>query len=178
VQSGRRASLGLVALLALGCGSAPPPQAPQPEEPDAEAPEPAPEPVQNTGPSHDAEQRPPSTASYDEALASPESLDPNDGRAHLTDLQLANPMRQTTAKCKVSRNAKVVIKVAVQMGRAIGVTVVATFEKPKGPPRRQTPAAARMEAKAAAKIVACVDREVRALTWPPSPRRDSFTTVY
>ena len=32
------------------------------------------------------------------------------------------------------------------------------------------------ENKARAKIIACVDKNVRAASWPPSSRRDSFTT--
>jgi len=57
------------------------------------------------------------------------------------------------------------------------VTVAVTFERPKGA-RPPSKAAARAEARSAARASACVDRAVRALSWPPSPRRDSFTTVY
>ncbi len=36
----------------------------------------------------------------------------------------------------------------------------------------------RAEAKLAPKLAACADKAVRALTWPPSQRRDSFTSVF
>lgn len=136
--------------------------------PQAEAPvavTPAPDPV------------PPSTATYEEATAAPESLDVHDDHAHLTDDVLTGPMRGVLARCRVPANAKVAIKTAVQNGHAIGVSVSVAFEHPKSKKRlpRKT---ARYEAKAAASIAACADRAVRALTWPPSRRRDSFTTSF
>lgn len=133
--------------------------------------------MQSLGPPHDAAWRP-STASYEEALAQPEPLDPNDARTQLTDLQLTNPMRDAVSRCKPPTRAKVVVKVVVQTGHAIGVTVHVRFDKPKGAKRRPSRFAAKREAKAAAKIAACVDRRVRALVWPPSQRRDSFTSTY
>jgi hypothetical protein len=81
-------------------------------------------------------------------------------------------------------NAKVTIRTAVQLGRAIGVTVDVRFEHPRPtkPPKRRPRAVviaeAKAEAKAAKKIIACVDRAVRDVVWPPSSRRDSFTTDF
>jgi hypothetical protein len=75
----------------------------------------------------------------------------------------------------VPSNAKITIKTAVQFGRAIGVTVTVRFDKPKWA-KNQTPAAAKAERKESARVAACVDRNVRAIVWPPSRRRDSFTT--
>jgi hypothetical protein len=118
--------------------------------------------------------RPPSTASYDQALSTPEPIDIHDDRAHLTDVQLTSPMGAALVGCRVPASAKVTIKTAVQDGRAIGVTVDVRFEKPKS--ARQTLAAVKAERKAIAKIAACVDQNVRAIVWPPSRRRDSFTT--
>jgi hypothetical protein len=119
--------------------------------------------------------RPPSTASYDEALSTPEPIDIHDDRVHLTDAQLTSPMGGALVGCRLPANAKVTIKTAVQDGRAIGVTVDVRFEKPK-PPKRPNPAAVKAERKAIARIAACVDQNVRAIVWPPSRRRDSFTT--
>ena len=166
--------------LGLGCGSSRPPQAAAPEEHDAQVPEPVAEPIQNSSASQDVASRRPlsSTASYEEALAQPEPLNAQDERAHLTDLQLTGPMREVVGKCGVPKRAKVMIKVAVQNGRAIGVSVLVAFEKPKAPARPQTRAAAKLEAKTTARVTECLDRTVRALSWPPNPRRDSFTTEF
>jgi len=162
----------------VACASAPPPPPSPPE--DHEVPE-EPAPV-TTVTNLDAPERsmPPSTRSYDEALSTPESLDVHDERVHLTDGQLTGPMRGVLTGCRVPSNARVTVKTAVQSGRAIGVTVSVRYERPKSskPPRPPTRAAARAEAKASAKIIACVDRAVRLVTWPPSSRRDSFTTEF
>ncbi|CAN5918155.1 hypothetical protein BH11MYX4_BH11MYX4_23650 [soil metagenome] len=169
---------GLVGAMVVACASAhpPPPAVTGPEEHDAAPEEPAPvETVTNL----DASERsaPPSTKSYDEALSTPERLDVHDDRVQLTDGQLTGPMRAVLTGCRVPSNARVTVKTAVQAGRAIGVTVSVRFERPKSsrPPSR---AAARAEAKATARIITCVDRAVRAVTWPPSRRRDSFTTEF
>ena len=148
-----------------------------------EEPEPLPdEPSPIATVSLDAPERalPPSTKSYDEALSTPEKLDVNDDRIHLTDAQLTGPMRGVLTGCRMPSNARVTVKTAVQGGRAIGVTVLVKFERPKStkPPRPQSRAAARAEAKMTAKIITCVDRNVRAVVWPPSSRRDSFTTDF
>jgi hypothetical protein len=140
------------------------------------------------------ESLPPSTASYEDAMSTPEKLDTRDGRAHLTDDQLRGPMRGVVSGCGMPRNAKVTIRTAVQNGRAIGVSVDVAFEQPRTPaaaPAKRRPsraaarraaAAAQRRAKARAKkkeqIAACIDRAVRAVVWPPSDRRDSFTTQF
>lgn len=164
-----------VVTFAGACASAPPPPPPpqehETEEPDAAAEEPPPpETVTLDAPERS---RPPSTASYDEALATPEALDVHDDHVHLTDAQLTGPMRGVLNGCRMPSNAKVTIKTAVQNGRAIGVTVdVRLVKSPKA--KRQTKAAAKAEAKALAKISTCIDRNVRNVVWPPSRRRDSF----
>lgn len=163
----------------VACASAPPPPPPAPaEEHDPAAEEPA---APETVTGLDAPERalPPSTKSYDEALSVPEKLDVHDDRAHLTDAQLTGPMRGVLSKCRVPSNARVTIKTAVQNGRAIGVTVSVRFERPKtARPQPQTRYAARAEAKISAKIITCADRATRAVVWPPSSRRDSFTTDF
>lgn len=131
----------------------------------------------NIGPPPEAS-RPPSTATYEEATSTPEMLDQHDTRAHLTDQQLMNPMRDVPNKCRLPKRAKVSVKVAVQNGRAIGVTTNVAWERPPGKTRPPTPSMVRAETKAATKITACVDQTVRALVWPPSTRRDSFTTSF
>ena len=122
-------------------------------------------------------------------MATPESLDVHDGRPHLDDDQLRAPMRGVMTGCPLPKNAKVTIRTAVQAGRAIGVTVDVRFDRPpppaRTPPKRPSRAAlqrakleAEREAKAKKKIAACVDHNVRMIVWPPSSRRDSFTTEY
>lgn len=123
-------------------------------------------------------------------MATPESLDVNDARPHLNDDQLRGPMRSVMSGCPLPKNAKVTIHTAVQSGRAIGVTVDVRFEHPPPPPSRRPPKRpsraalqrakleAEREAKAKKKIAACVDRNVRMIVWPPSSRRDSFTTEF
>jgi hypothetical protein len=173
---------------ATACASAPPPSAPAPavdpvDEHEAPPEEPAPA---TTVTGLDAAERsaPPSTKSYDEALSTPERLDVNDDRVHLTDAQLTGPIRGVLTGCRVPSNARVTVKTAVQAGRAIGVTVIVRFEHPP-PPKRPSRAAqraaaltAKAEAKVSAKVVTCVDRAVRAVVWPPSSRRDSFATDF
>jgi hypothetical protein len=124
---------------------------------------------------------------YEQAMASPEKLDVHDDRPHLTDDQLRGPMRSLLTKCTVPRNAKVTIRTAVQNGRATGVSIDVQFEHPKAPPPPKRPsraalqraaALAKQEAKAKKKIATCFDQVVRAIVWPPSSRRDSFTTEF
>ena len=164
----------------VACASAPPPpavEAPEEHELTAEEPVPAASVTSVETPERSA---PSSTKSYDEALSTPERLDVNDDRVHLTDAQLTGPMRSVLTGCRVASNARVTIRTAVQNGRAIGVTVTVRFDRPKSSakPRPPSRAAVRAEAKASAKIIACVDRAVRGVTWPPSGRRDSFTTEF
>ncbi|MBX3202991.1 MAG: hypothetical protein KF850_11770 [Labilithrix sp.] len=121
--------------------------------------------------------RAPSTASYEEAISTPEPIDVHDDRIQLTDGQLTGPMRGVLSRCRVPSNAKVTIQTAVQDGRAIGVSVTVAFEHPKSA-KRISNATRRYEAKTSARIVKCAQRAVRAVTWPPSRRRDSFTTVF
>jgi hypothetical protein len=127
------------------------------------------------------EKGPPSTASFEEAMAAPEPLDPSDGRAQLTDTQLTGPMKGVIAGCRVPSNARITIRTAVQNGRAIGVTVAVRIERPKPkrpPPKYLLKATMKADAKTIARVTTCVDRAVRTQSWPPSKRRDSFTTEF
>jgi hypothetical protein len=168
----------LVGAIVVGCGSAPPsPAAPSFTDTKAAARDEAPVAGSTTAAFVPAEPPSPSTESYEEALSTPESLDVHDARAHLTDVQLNGPMGGVLSGCSVPSNARVTIKTAVQRGRAIGATVTVRFERPKSA-KPLSKAAAKAESKRSTAIVACVDRAVRVLVWPPSSRRDSFTTEY
>lgn len=175
-SSARSLLLACAALLACACGaSAPPPEEPRREAVATDAATPETETAAPAAPSEAG--RAPRTGSYEEALSTPEALDVHDDHVHLTDAQLTGPMRGAIAGCKVPPQAKVSIRTAVQNGRAIGITVEVRVARPKSgrpPPRAMT----RTESKTRARIVACVEKNVRALTWPPSRRRDSFTTEF
>jgi hypothetical protein len=174
--------LGLTLAACASTPSHPPAQPPPEEEPEEAAVEDASSKTPSTITVDTPERsRPPSTASYEQAMARPEVLDVNDVRPHLTDGQLRGPMPVVVTGCRLPSNARVTIRTAVQHGRAIGVTVDVRFEHPMAAKRRSRAvlnAEAKAEAKAAKKIIACVDRAVRAVVWPPSSRRDSFTTEF
>lgn len=169
-----------------GCASTPPPPAQTPTQAPAPAPllaaapepphvavastEPPPAPITATDSAERTRPR-----SYDEALSTPEPVDIDDEHPHLTDVQLWSPLGGALNGCHVPRNAKVTIRTAVQFGRAIGVTVDVRLEKPK-PVKHPKPAVVKAEQKAIVKMATCVDHNVRAVAWPPSRRRDSFTT--
>jgi hypothetical protein len=188
---------GMASMVFLHCAGTPP-VVPEPPKPIATAvPTVAPPPSVPIVPAPPPPVLPPN-ASYEEALAIPESLDVQDERAHLTDVQLMNPVRNVPGNCRIPSRAKVTVKVAVREGRAIGVTVLVAFDVP--PPstskavgstkstnasKRAAAAAAKAakarakaEAESKTKTIECFDSAVRALTWPPNARRDSFTTVY
>jgi hypothetical protein len=81
------------------------------------------------------------------------------GGPDLTNAQLAAPMgRLNVGACGAPDDMKVTVRVAVKMGRAVGVSVYTN------PPN--------------ASVAACIDRTVRGFSWPPHPKMDSFTTVY
>jgi hypothetical protein len=82
------------------------------------------------------------------------------GRPDLTDAQLSAPMSDGTfvSDCGAPDSMSVTVKVAIRMGRAVGVTVSTS------PPD--------------AEVAGCIDRHVRGLSWPPSPKMDSFVTSY
>jgi hypothetical protein len=82
------------------------------------------------------------------------------GGPDLTDQQLAGPMRNATflGGCGAPDSMKVTVKVAIKMGRAVGVSV---YTNPPSPG-----------------VASCVDRAVRGLAWPANPKMDSFVTTY
>lgn len=82
------------------------------------------------------------------------------GGPDLTDAQLGAPMRNAAfiSGCGAPESMKVTVRVAVQNGRAVGVSV---YPNP-----------------ANAAVAQCVDRHVRALSWPANAKMDFFTTTY
>ncbi len=78
----------------------------------------------------------------------------------LTNAQLAAPLRHASfiTGCGAPDDMKVSVRVAVKMGHPVGVTVSTN------PPN--------------AGVAACVDRSVRGLQWPVSPKTDFVTTSY
>jgi hypothetical protein len=78
----------------------------------------------------------------------------------LTDLQLSGPLRNATFlnSCGAPDSMHVTVKVAIKMGRAVGVSVYSS------PPNSG--------------VTSCVDRAVRNLAWPVNPKLDSFVTTY
>ena len=82
------------------------------------------------------------------------------GQPDLTNAQLSAPLAHASfiGSCGAPDDMKVTIRVAVKMGRAVGVTVSTTPPSPG--------------------VAACVDRSVRGLQWPVSPKADFVTTTY
>jgi eukaryotic-like serine/threonine-protein kinase len=78
----------------------------------------------------------------------------------LTNAQLSAPLRHASfiTGCGAPDDMKVMVRVAVKMGRAVGVTISTN------PP--------------SAGVAACVDRSVRGLQWPVSPKTDFVNTSY
>jgi len=100
--------------------------------------------------------------SYDSALAGNNqqiAIGAKDG-PDLTDAQLSAPMSDASFidECDAPDDMEVTVKVAIKMGRAVGVTV-----------RTQPPSA---------DVAGCIDHHVRGLSWPSSPKMDSFITTY
>jgi eukaryotic-like serine/threonine-protein kinase len=82
------------------------------------------------------------------------------GAPDLTDGQLSAPLRHASfvVSCGAPDSMKVTVRVAVKMGRAVGVTV---STNPPGPG-----------------VASCIDRAVRGLQWAVSPKTDFVTTNY
>jgi hypothetical protein len=106
----------------------------------------------------------PGGMSYEAAIAAnPQQIDMN-GHAtgpDLTDGQLSAPMTNVgrfLSACGAPGDMKVTVRVAVKLGRAVGVSV--DTNPPNGG------------------IASCVDHSVRGLTWQSNPKLDSFTTRY
>jgi hypothetical protein len=82
------------------------------------------------------------------------------GGPDLTDAQLSAPLRYTSfiGGCRAPDSMKVQVRVAVRMGRAVGVTVSTN------PPNNG--------------IAECIDHAVRGLRWAENPKTDFVTTNY
>ncbi|MCL2779230.1 MAG: hypothetical protein FWD73_14640 [Polyangiaceae bacterium] len=102
-------------------------------------------------------------SSYEAALASNnQEIAIGAGKAmpDLTDAQLSAPMSNSAflAGCGAPEGMRVVVKVAVKNGHAVGVSVY------PNPPNGA--------------VATCVDRHVRGLSWPFHSSMFSFTTTY
>ena len=100
---------------------------------------------------------------YDEAIAAnPQQIDMTQTSGpDLTNDQLSAPMKNVglfLTNCGAPDDMKITVKVAIKLGRAIGVTVETD------PPNSS--------------VASCLDRSVRKLKWPSSPKLDSFVTRY
>lgn len=100
--------------------------------------------------------------SYEAALASNNqqiTMGQNTG-PDLTDAQLSRPLQNAAfiSGCGAPNSMKVTVKVAVQNGRAVGVSVYTTPSD--------------------SGVSACIDRAVRGLGWPSNPKMDFTTTTY
>jgi hypothetical protein len=82
------------------------------------------------------------------------------GAPDLTDAQLSAPLRYAAflGSCRAPDSMKVQVRVAVRMGRAVGVTVNTN------PPNHE--------------IAACIDHAVRGLRWAENAKTDFVTTNY
>jgi len=105
----------------------------------------------------------PSGLSYEAALArnvQEVNIGATSGGADLSDGQLGGPLRNAhfVSACGTSSDTRVTVKVAVKLGRAVGVTVATHPSNPS--------------------VAGCIDRAVRGLSWPSSPKLDTMTTAY
>ncbi|WP_146651502.1 hypothetical protein [Labilithrix luteola] len=78
----------------------------------------------------------------------------------LSDAQLSAPMSDGTfiSECGAPDTMGVTVKVAIKMGRAVGVSVsTSPFS---------------------ADVAGCIDHHIRGLSWPASPKMDSLVTTY
>ena len=145
--------LPLVLLSVVSCGEPPVATVPPPKTAPMHVRKPLGEPIAPTSYTHGG-------PSYEEALAIPEDLTATKDAPELTDAQLSAPMAsgEMISECGAAETMKVVVKVAVRDGHAMGVTVATSPES--------------------ADVAVCVDKAVRAMTWPVSAKRFTFTTAY
>ncbi len=105
----------------------------------------------------------PGGLSYEQALNSNNqevTIGQGSGGPDLTDGQLSAPLRSGgfVSACGAPDSMKVEVRVAIKLGRAVGVTVVTN------PPNSG--------------VSSCIDHAVRGIGWPSSSKMDSFKTNY
>jgi hypothetical protein len=104
----------------------------------------------------------PTGRSYESAIAANDEKVTIGGKTapDLTDEQIAAPMRDGAfvGDCGARDDMGVTVKVAIRMGRAVGVSVSTS--------------------PADSDVAGCIDRYVRGLAWPANPKTDSFVTTY
>jgi hypothetical protein len=98
--------------------------------------------------------------SYESVLNSVDPRGAEAGSPDLTNAQLSDPLRNAAfvPACGAPDDMKVIVRVAVKMGAAIGVTVLTQPASPA--------------------VATCIDHAVRGLRWPRSPNTDFVTTNY
>ena len=101
--------------------------------------------------------------SYEAALAANNeqiTIGGGGGGPDLTNAQLGGPLKNATflGACGAPDSMKVIVKVAVKMGRAVGVSVYTT------PPNGA--------------VSSCIAGHVRGLSWPANAKMDFVTTTY
>lgn len=130
----------------------------QPDEDHGSAPSPGPAPP----PRVQRHYGPPSGASYESALGgNNQHIDMGKSSGpDLSDAQLAGPMNDTTFidECGAPEDMGITVKVAIKSGRAVGVSVSTSPHS--------------------ANVSNCIDHHIRGLSWPSSPKMDSFVTTY
>lgn len=128
----------------------------QPDDDHGSAPSPAPPPRVHR------HYGPPSGASYETALGgNNQQIDMGKSSGpDLSDAQLAGPMNDTTFidECGAPEDMGITVKVAIRSGRAVGVSVATSPHS--------------------ANVSNCIDHHIRGLSWPSSPKMDSFVTTY
>jgi hypothetical protein len=106
--------------------------------------------------------RGPAGPTYEAAIAAnkQEIAIGSQGAPDLTDVQLSGPMRNGgfVGECGAPDGMKVTVKVAIKLGRPVGVSVYASPPDPD--------------------VAGCIDRYVRTFAWPSNAKMDSFTTTY
>lgn len=106
--------------------------------------------------------RGPAGPTYEAAIASNKQEIVIGGKTvpDLTDGQLSGPMRNGAfvGECGAPDSMKVTVKVAIKLGRPVGVSVITSPPDPD--------------------IAGCIDRYVRTFSWPSNGKMDSFTTTY
>jgi hypothetical protein len=146
----------LLAFASFACGGAEPvaPSAPEPHHHSRPLSAVAPNTPRAWGPPHST------GPTFDDALNAPEDTAAVANEPTLSDVDLAGPMKQPSflGDCNVPDSMHVKVQVAIRDGAPIGATVRTDPDDPA--------------------VADCVDKAVRALTWPPSKRRDSLTTEY
>ena len=102
----------------------------------------------------------PGGMSYEQALNKGQELNMGGGGGNLSKAQLEGPLKSGSfiTACGTPGDTKVSVGVAVQMGRAVGVTVTTTPHN--------------------GAASSCIDRQVRGMSWPAIQNLESFRSSF